>query len=58
MQLRINITKMQKLNFSIEPNILEAISNSNKISNEEKVELLRLVGYLTASEKKELVQLV
>jgi len=49
---------MQKLNFSIEPNILEAISNSNKISNEEKVELLRLVGYLTASEKKELVQLV
>lgn len=49
---------MQKINFTIEPNILEAISNSNKITNEEKIELLRLVGYLTATEKQELVKLV
>lgn len=49
---------MQKLNFTIEPNILEAISNSTKISNSEKVEILRIVGYMTNSEKKELVELV
>ncbi len=49
---------MQKLNFTIEPNILEAISNSTKISNSEKVEILRIVGYMTSSEKKELVELV
>ena len=57
-QLRNNKTKMQKLNFTIEPNILEAISNSTKISNSEKIELLRIVGYMTNSEKKELVSLV
>ena len=57
-QLRNNKTKMQKLNFTIEPNILEAISNSTKISNSEKVEILRIVGYMTNSEKKELVELV
>lgn len=49
---------MQKLNFTIEPKILEAISNSTKISNSEKIEILRIVGYMTASEKKELVELV
>ncbi len=58
MQLRNNKIKMQKLNFTIEPNILEAISNSTKISNSEKIELLRIVGYMTNSEKKELVSLV
>lgn len=57
-QLRNNKTKMQKLNFTIEPKILEAISNSTKISNSEKIELLRIVGYMTNSEKKELVSLV
>ncbi len=49
---------MQKLNFTIEPKILEAISNSTKISNSEKVELLRIVWYMTQSEKNELVELV
>ncbi len=57
-QLWNNKTKMQKLNFTIEPKILEAISNSTKISNSEKIEILRIVGYMTASEKKELVELV
>lgn len=57
-QLRNNKTKMQKINFTIEPNILEAISNSTKISNSEKVEILRIVGYMTNSEKKELIELV
>lgn len=49
---------MQKLKFTIEPSILEAISNSTKITNNEKMEFLRLVGYLTTSEKRELVSLV
>lgn len=49
---------MSKLNITIEPNILEAISNSTKITNNEKVELLRLVGYLTNTEKQELVELI
>lgn len=57
-QLWNNKTKMQKINFTIEPKILEAISNSTKISNSEKIEILRIVGYMTASEKKELVELV
>lgn len=49
---------MQKSKFTIEPNILEAISNSTKISNKEKIDLLRLVWYLTLTEKRELVSLI
>ncbi|MCP4523511.1 MAG: hypothetical protein GY828_04800 [Candidatus Gracilibacteria bacterium] len=49
---------MQESNIQIEARVLSAISESNLISNVEKINFLRYVGYMTSHEKKELVSLL
>lgn len=46
---------MQKSKIIIDAFVLNKISNSSKITNNEKVNFLKHVWYLTNSEKRELV---
>ena len=56
--ISFNIKKMQQSKINIEPMILDAISSSTILSTSEKINFLKYVGYLTISEKKELVELI
>jgi hypothetical protein len=49
---------MKKSKIMIDPFILNKISNSNVISNSEKIHFLKYVWYMTGSERKELAQVV
>lgn len=49
---------MNKSKINIDPMILSAISGSTVISTTEKIDFLRYVGYMTTSEKKELMTLI
>lgn len=45
-------------NIKINNEILDKIANSVKITEKEKISFLRYVSYLTASEQKELLELL
>jgi len=49
---------MKKSKIIIDSFILNKISNSNKLNNEEKIHFLKYVWYMTSSEKRELAQVV
>jgi hypothetical protein len=49
---------MQKSKINIDPMILDAISSSTKLNPHEKMSFLRYVGYMTISEKKELMSIL
>ena len=49
---------MIKSKIKIDPNILDAISISTKLSTDEKIDLLKYVGYMTTVEKTELINLI
>ncbi|MFK7780132.1 MAG: hypothetical protein QM490_03205 [Candidatus Gracilibacteria bacterium] len=47
---------MAKRKIIIDPFILNKISNSRELTDTEKINLLKYVGYLTNTEKRELAQ--
>ena len=49
---------MKKSKIIIDSFILNKISNSNELNNNEKIHFLKYVWYMTKSEKKELAQFV
>ena len=49
---------MKKSKFQISALVLDAIADSQKISENEKIHLLKYVGYMTFSEQQELITLV
>jgi hypothetical protein len=49
---------MQKSKINIEPVMLDAISSSTKLNPHEKMSFLRYVGYMTISEKRELIRIL
>lgn len=49
---------MQKSKINIDPSVLDAISSSTEISTIEKIDFLKYVGYMTVSERKELINLI
>lgn len=49
---------MNKSKINIDPMTLSAITSSTVISTTEKIDFLRYVGYMTTSEKKELIGLI
>ena len=49
---------MKKSKIIIDPFILNKISNSNQLSDTEKINFLHHIGYMTNSEKNELAQVI
>jgi hypothetical protein len=49
---------MQKSKINIDPNTLDAIARSTKLSTTEKIDFLKYVSYMTVSEKRELISLI
>ena len=47
-----------KKSIIIDKELIDAITNSVKINTNEKLSWLKLIGYLTFSERKELLELV
>ena len=49
---------MSKSKIDVDPSILNSISGSTKLTENEKLSFLHYVWYMTNSEKRELLQLV
>ncbi len=49
---------MQKSKINIEPLVLDKITGSNILTDNEKISFLKYIWYMTLSERKELIQLV
>ena len=49
---------MKKSKIVIDSFILNKISNSNELTNNEKIHFLKYVWYMTGSERRELAQVV
>ncbi len=49
---------MKKSKIKIDPFVLDKISNSNELTNMEKINFMKYVGYMTISEKRELTLII
>jgi hypothetical protein len=49
---------MKKSKIIIDSFVLNEISNSNELTNKEKIQFLQYVSYMTSTEKRELAQIV
>ncbi len=49
---------MKKSKIIVDPFVLKKISDSNELTNTEKIHYLRYIWYLTKTERRELAQIV